>query len=65
MAFLKYRKSYDGGEQRYHSVWNGLKETKAGYVYIHDGARPFVNEILFAGDMNVWCGNMPARQGCL
>lgn len=41
---FKVQKIICGGEQRYHSVWNGLKETKAGYVYIHDGARPFVNE---------------------
>ena len=43
-GFFKVQKIICGGEQRYHSVWNGLKETKAGYVYIHDGARPFVNE---------------------
>ena len=29
---------------RYNSVWNGLQETREGYVYIHDGARPFVDE---------------------
>lgn len=33
-----------GGAERYHSVWCGLREAKDGYVYIHDGARPFVNE---------------------
>lgn len=33
-----------GGAERYHSVWRGLQATKDGYVYIHDGARPFVNE---------------------
>lgn len=33
-----------GGRERYHSVWNGLQMTKEGYVYIHDGARPFVDE---------------------
>lgn len=33
-----------GGTERYHSVWCGLRETKDGYVYIHDGARPFVDE---------------------
>ena len=42
-----------GGKERYDSVWNGLKairdgmageEAKEGYVYIHDGARPFVDE---------------------
>lgn len=33
-----------GGAERYHSVWCGLQKAKDGYVYIHDGARPFVNE---------------------
>lgn len=33
----------EGGAERYHSVWNGLKNVKNGYVYIHDGARPFVD----------------------
>lgn len=40
----KVRKIIPGGAERYDSVWNGLKETKEGYVYIHDGARPFVDE---------------------
>ncbi|SHK69921.1 2-C-methyl-D-erythritol 4-phosphate cytidylyltransferase [Hespellia stercorisuis] len=34
-----------GGTERYHSVWNGLQElSDDGYVFIHDGARPFVDE---------------------
>ena len=41
-----------GGQERYASVWNGLQalkkclteEEKDGYVFIHDGVRPFVNE---------------------
>lgn len=41
-----------GGHERYASVWNGLKaleeylseEEKDGYVFIHDGVRPFINE---------------------
>lgn len=34
-----------GGEERYHSVWNALRTMEdSGYVFIHDGARPFVNE---------------------
>ena len=40
----KARKIIPGGAERYDSVWNGLKETKEGYVYIHDGARPLVDE---------------------
>lgn len=42
----KVSKIIHGGAERYHSVWNGLKETKEGYVYIHDGARPFVEETM-------------------
>lgn len=40
----KVCKIIPGGAERYHSVWNGLQETADGYVFIHDGARPFVDE---------------------
>lgn len=43
-GLTKVRRIVSGGAERYNSVWNGLRETKEGYVYIHDGARPFVNE---------------------
>lgn len=43
-GFEKVKKIVPGGAERYHSVWNGLQETKDGIVYIHDGARPFVDE---------------------
>lgn len=33
-----------GGKERYHSVYAGLKEAKCDYVFIHDGARPFVTQ---------------------
>lgn len=35
-----------GGRERYDSVWQGLRAIsgKQGYVFIHDGARPFVDE---------------------
>lgn len=40
----KIRKIVPGGEERYASVWNGLQEAdEEGYVFIHDGARPFVD----------------------
>lgn len=41
----KVKKIVQGGAERYHSVWNGLQEVEGdGYVFIHDGARPFVDE---------------------
>lgn len=33
-----------GGKTRMDSVYNGLKEAKTEYVYIHDAARPFIKE---------------------
>lgn len=37
----------EGGETRFHSVKNGLKAMKqCGVVFIHDAARPFINEDL-------------------
>ncbi len=33
-----------GGATRRDSVENGLKECKSDYVFIHDGARPFLHE---------------------
>ena len=44
-GFRKIKKIVQGGKERYHSVWNGLNEVNGeGYVFIHDGARPFVSE---------------------
>ncbi len=43
----KVHKIVTGGKERYHSVWNGLQNIKpGGYVFIHDGARPFVTEAI-------------------
>lgn len=49
--FTKVRDIVTGGEERYASVWQGLKvilrsdmECREGYIFIHDGARPFVDE---------------------
>ena len=34
-----------GGAERYHSVLNGLRAiSNSDYVFIHDGARPFINK---------------------
>lgn len=44
-GFKKVSHILCGGAERYHSVWNALKEMQPeGYVFIHDGARPFVDE---------------------
>jgi len=53
--FSKVKAVVEGGAERYASVWNGLQaiadgrigeESKTGYVFIHDGARPFVTEAM-------------------
>ena len=41
----KVRAIIEGGKERYHSVYEGIKRLKnIDYVYIHDGARPFITE---------------------
>lgn len=46
-GFSKVHKIVAGGKERYHSVYEGLKAIEeADYVYIHDGARPFVDELI-------------------
>lgn len=43
--FTKVKQIVAGGKERYHSVYNGLKECyDAEYVLIHDGARLFVDD---------------------
>ena len=38
-----------GGKERYHSVFEGLKAIKdTDYVFIHDGARPMINQAIIA-----------------
>ncbi len=53
--FSKVSVVTEGGKERYDSVWRGLKamrregaglEEEQGYVFIHDGARPFVDEAI-------------------
>lgn len=51
-GFTKVSAVVKGGAERYASVWEGLKHIKErengenipGYVFIHDGVRPFVSE---------------------
>ena len=41
----KVKKIVPGGKERYHSVYEGLKVAgECGLVFIHDGARPFVDQ---------------------
>ena len=41
----KVRKILAGGAERYLSVWNGIQAAEnKGCLFIHDGARPFVDE---------------------
>ena len=44
-GFTKVSRIVEGGAERFNSVWNGLQLIKRkGNVYIHDGARPFIDE---------------------
>lgn len=44
-GFRKVKAVVEGGKERYHSVYEGLKAAKAAdYVLIHDGARPFLTQ---------------------
>lgn len=44
-GFKKVKKVVAGGKERYHSVLNGIKAAEeCDYIFIHDGARPFVDE---------------------
>lgn len=48
-GFSKVSWIVEGGKERYHSVYEGLKAAAdADYVLIHDGARPCVNERIIA-----------------
>lgn len=52
----KVRKVVEGGAERYHSVYCGLKKVrKDGYVFIHDGARPFVTEEILQKSYQAVC----------
>lgn len=51
-GFKKVARIVEGGKERYHSVYEGLKCAKgASYVLIHDGARPFVNDTILKAVM--------------
>lgn len=66
-GLMKVSRIIPGGAERYDSVWNGLQETKEGYVYIHDGARPFVDAEMIAraydcvSECNACAAGMPSK----
>lgn len=45
-GFCKVKAIVEGGKERYHSVAYGIRAIRwsCDYVFIHDGARPFVND---------------------
>lgn len=44
-GFTKLTKVIEGGKERFDSVWAGLQQINGtGYVYIHDGARPCIDQ---------------------
>ncbi len=61
-GFTKVRQVVAGGKERYHSVYQGLLAADASEgdcIYIHDGARPFVNEAILkrAGESVIQYGS--------
>ena len=58
--FTKVSNIVAGGKERYNSVYNGLMCCKdSEYVFIHDGARPFITEEILERAMGVLteCGS--------
>lgn len=44
-GFTKVKCITEGGKERYNSVYNGMKAaSECDFIFIHDGARPFVTE---------------------
>lgn len=67
-GFKKVRKIVAGGKERYHSVYAGLQAAEnADYVFIHDGARPFVTKEIIkrtlegAKDHSACVAGMPVK----
>ena len=58
-GITKVNKIVVGGKERYESVYKALREIEPeGYVFIHDGARPFVDESIIPGSKRIpgMCG---------
>lgn len=55
-GFRKVRAVVEGGKERYHSVYEGLKAAgDTDYVLIHDGARPFVSQAIIERTLEAVC----------
>lgn len=55
-GFRKVRAIVEGGKERYHSVYEGLKVADGtDYVLIHDGARPFVSQTIIERTVEAVC----------
>lgn len=59
-GFQKIRAVVEGGAERYHSVWEGLRVLEQagwrnGCIFIHDGARPFISEEILERAYNEVC----------
>ncbi len=61
-GFSKVKKIVEGGKERYHSVYEGLKAAEnCDYVLIHDGARPFIDEAMIGRIME----ELPQCRACV
>jgi len=63
-GFKKVQSVIEGGNERYDSVYNGLREAVklgADYVMIHDGARPFVDNDTLSRCM----ANVKSTRACI
>ena len=55
-GFQKVRAVVEGGKERYHSVFEGLKAAgETNYVLIHDGARPFLTQAIIERTISAVC----------
>lgn len=57
-SFQKVKQIVVGGKERYESVYLGLRalvECAPDYVFIHDGARPFIDEAMLERAYNEVC----------
>jgi 2-C-methyl-D-erythritol 4-phosphate cytidylyltransferase len=61
-GFQKISAIVEGGKERYHSVYEGLKAAEGtDYVLIHDGARPFVDKDMISRIMK----EVAVHQACI